>query len=71
MLAHKVKDDKRSFYAYVRSKTKSKAQVGSLFNAQGEEINDPAAMTDTFNEQFLSVFTVGSDTRQIFLYVRG
>jgi len=57
MLALKIKDDKKSFYAYVRSKTKSKAQIGPLRSAQDEEIVDPGDMAECFNEQFLSVFT--------------
>ena len=60
--AHKIKDDKKSFFAYVRSTTKSEAQVGPLLNTQGQEMNDPGAMTDTFNEQFLSFFTVEDTT---------
>jgi len=55
------KNDRKSFYAYV----KSKAQVGPrLLDAQGKEINYPGATTDTFNEQFLFIFT-GENTTNI------
>jgi len=57
MLALKIKEDKKSFYADARSKTKSRAQIGPLRNAEGKEINDAEAMDESFNEQFLSVFT--------------
>ena len=44
---------------------KSKAQVGPrLLDAQGKEINYPGATTDTFNEQFLFIFT-GENTTNI------
>jgi len=41
----------------VKSKMKSKAQVGPLRNIQGQEINDPGDMVKSFNAQFVSVFT--------------
>jgi len=64
MLATKIKDDNKSFSAYVRSKTKSKAQVGPLRNTQGQEINDAEDMAESFNAQFVSVFTA-EDTSYI------
>ena len=64
MLALKIKDDKKSFYAYVRSKTKSKAQVGPLRNMQGQEVTEAGEMAECFNKQFLSVFTT-EDTSSI------
>ena len=40
----------------------SKAQVGPLLNAQGEEINDPGAMTDTSMTSLSPFFTVEDTT---------
>jgi len=64
MLAMKIKDDKKSFFAYVRSKTKSKVQVGPLRTTQGQEIADAGDMAESFNAQFASVFTA-EDTSHI------
>jgi len=52
----------RNLFTHVRSKTKSKVQVGPLRSAQDEEIVDPGDMAECFNEQFLSVFTADDTT---------
>ena len=49
-MAANLKTDKKSFFAYVRSKLKSKASTG-------EVVNDLKGMTEEFNRYFLTVFT--------------
>ena len=44
--------------------TKSKAQVGPLRTTLGQEINDAGDMAESFNAQFVSVFTA-EDTSYI------
>ena len=56
-MAAKVKDDKKTFFAYVRSKSKSKVKPGPLVNDSGEVLNDAQAMSEEFNRYFSSVFT--------------
>jgi myo-inositol-1-phosphate synthase len=43
-LAHNVKKNPKSFYAYVRSKTKVKDAVGPLLNSDGNYVSDYEAM---------------------------
>jgi ribonucleases P/MRP protein subunit RPP40 len=56
-LAQKVKEDTKSFYSYVRSKTKSKVRVGPLVEA-GTVSSSDIEMSEAFNEYFVTVFTV-------------
>jgi len=56
MLARNIKADKKSFFAYVRSKTKCKVRTGPLLNNCGEAIR-PQETVDTFNQYFCTVFT--------------
>jgi len=42
----------------------SKTQVGPHCNTQGQEVNDALDMTESFNAQFLTVFTA-EDTSNI------
>ena len=35
-LAKKIKEDKKSFFAYARSKSRSKVKVGAIEDSQGE-----------------------------------
>jgi len=51
-LALNIKDDKKSFFSYARSKTKSKVQAGPLRNANGQEISHAREMAEIFNRQF-------------------
>jgi len=70
LAALKIKEDKKSSFAYVRSKTKCKAQVGPLCNTQGQEVNDALDMAESFNAQFLSVFTAEVRTHPILQCLR-
>ena len=56
-LAGNIKNDSKSFYAYVRSKQKVRHKVGPLENNRGNLISDGFQMADVLNEYFSSVFT--------------
>ena len=56
-LALKIKDDKRSFFAYVRSKSKGTVKVGSLEDKHGHTIFESKEKAEILNEFFGSVFT--------------
>ena len=56
-LAGNIKNDSKSFYAYVRSKQKVRDKVGPLENNSGNIISDGFQMTQVSNEHFSSVFT--------------
>jgi len=56
-LAQKIKTDKKSFFAYVKSKTKTKVKVGPLTDTQGHKTGDSSRMVEIFNNQFSSIFT--------------
>ena len=56
-LAENIKHDNKSFYAYVRSRTRIKAGVGPLVKAAGDIISSPGEMANELNEYFASVFT--------------
>jgi len=55
-LGSKIKDDKKSFFAYVRCKAKTKIRVGPLVSPDGKEIKDVTQIAAKFNDQFSSVF---------------
>ena len=55
--ASNVKTDPKSFYAYVRSKSKTKTSVGPLKNRDGVLISDGLEMSAILNSYFGSVFT--------------
>ena len=57
-LAKNIKDDPKSFYAYVRSKQKTKDRIGPLKDEEGNTINSPQETVNTLNNYFASVFTV-------------
>ena len=56
-LVEDVKNNPKSFYRYVRTKTKSKDRVGPLKDPAGNLIEDDNIMCDTLNNFFASVFT--------------
>ena len=56
-LAGNIKNDAKSFYAYVRSKQKVRDKVGPLENNMGNIISDGFQMAEVLNEYFSSVFT--------------
>jgi len=56
-LADKIKEDPKSFYAYVRSKSKVKVKIGPITDKFGHVVSDSNEMANIFNEYFSSVFT--------------
>ena len=56
-LAGNIKNDSKSFYAYVRSKQKVRDKVGPLENNSENIISDGFQMAEILNEYFSSVFT--------------
>ena len=52
-----IKNNNKSFYAYVRSKQKVRDKVGPLKNSAGNVISDGFQMAEDLNEYFSSVFT--------------
>ena len=62
LLAKNIKSDVKSFYAYARSKTKTKRSVGPLMDETGVVIGTDEEMCEAFNEYFASVFTVEDTT---------
>jgi hypothetical protein len=47
----------RSFYSYVRQRTKSRPSIGPLRNEKREMVSDDQGMTELLNNFFGSVFT--------------
>ena len=56
-LAKKIKEDRKSFFAYARRKSKSNVKVGSLSDEQGQTISDAKQKAELLNDFFWSVFT--------------
>ena len=56
-LAGNIKNDSKSFYAYVRSKQKVRDKVGPLENNSENIISEGFQMAEVLNEYFSSVFT--------------
>ena len=56
-LSQKIKDDPKTYYAYVRSKTKTKETVGPLTDGEGKVITDNMLAATIMNDHFASVFT--------------
>ena len=56
-LAKNVTSDTKSFYSYVRSKSKVKDAVGPLANPNGELVTEKSEMCNILNNYFGSVFT--------------
>ena len=56
-LSENIKNDPKSFYAYVRSKSKSKPKVGPLSDENKSIVDDDVQMCNILNEYFSSVFT--------------
>ena len=57
ILAGNIKNDSKSFYAYVRSKQNVRDKVGPLENNRGNIISEGFQMAEVLNEYFSSVFT--------------
>jgi len=51
-LAQNIKEDSKSFYAYARSRSKSKVNVGSLADSSNELISEPKVKAEILNDFF-------------------
>ena len=56
-LAANIKQDTKSFYAYTRSKSKTKLQIGCVLAEGGQPLEKENDMAERFNHYFASVFT--------------
>ena len=56
-LAHHIKSDSKSFYAYVRSKHNVRDKVGPLEDNAGIKISQGCLLAEELNMHFSSVFT--------------
>jgi len=56
-LAKNIKQDKKSFFAYMRSKCKTKTHIGKLTDSMGHCLGGVSEIVDEFNNYFSSVFT--------------
>ena len=56
-LTDNIKNDSKSFYAYVRSKQKRKDLVGPLKNELGEVVENDEEVAEMLNNYFCTVFT--------------
>ena len=56
-LADNVKYDAKSFYAYMRSKCKSRSGIGVLSRDDGGRAESPEEVAEEFNKYFSSVFS--------------
>lgn len=56
-LATNIQSDKKSFFAYVNSKSKSKVRVGPLLGVDGQPVVDSGGLCELLNKYFTTVFT--------------
>ncbi|GAB0208675.1 mitochondrial enolase superfamily member 1 [Grus japonensis] len=66
-LARDVKDNKKSFYRYVRDKRRTRENVGPLWNETGDLVTQDMEKAEVLNDFFASVFTgkCSSHTTQV------
>ena len=56
-LAENIKNNNKSFYAYIRNKQRTKDKVGPLKDQNGELLVEDQKNAELLNEYFSSVFT--------------
>ena len=56
-MAKDIKCNPKSFYAYVRSKQKTKETIGPLVDGNGNKITEDEEVATTLNQYFTTVFT--------------
>jgi hypothetical protein len=57
-LAENIKNDTKSFYAYINNKGRTNKKIGPLKDHTGQIVSDNKAAADLLNQYFSSVFTV-------------
>jgi len=55
-LAQNIKQDTKSFFAYARSRSRSRIAPGPLVDDSGNDVESPSDITEEFNRYFASVF---------------
>ena len=61
-LAQNIKQDVKSFYAYVNSRRKVKSAAGPLVDQSGNVVTEPEKMAEQFNTYFSTVFNSEAET---------
>jgi hypothetical protein len=56
-LVNNIRNNPKSFYSYVRSKSRTKDAVGPVVDRNGQMVDDDLQMCEQFNSYFSSVFT--------------
>ena len=56
-MADNIKNDSKSFYAYVRGISKATKKIGPIANSQGELVDSSEGMCELLNQAFGEVFT--------------
>ena len=56
-LVNNIKTNPKSFYSYVRSKSRTKDAVGPVLDSNGQLIDNDVQMCEEFNSYYSSVFT--------------
>ena len=56
-LAANIKRDTKSFFAYVRGRSKVRSKTGPIVDDLGHVVDDSASMANLFNDYFTTVFT--------------
>ena len=57
-LAQNITKDKKSLFAYARSKSKVRTKVGPLMDTNGQAVTSNLEMAEEFNKCFASTFTI-------------
>jgi len=58
-LARQIKEDRKSFFAYARSKSRSNVKVGVLEDSHGHLLNNPDEKAEILNNFFVCVYQRG------------
>ena len=61
-LADNIKTDPKSFYSYVKSKSKTKERMGPLVDSEGNVVEDDSSAANLLNEFFTSVYSEENTT---------
>jgi len=63
-LARDVEDNKAAFFTYIRSKWKTRENVGLLLNNVGVVVAEDAEKAELLNALFTSVFSAKASTQE-------
>jgi len=68
-LADNIKHDTKSFYAYARSISKTKTQIGTLVSDNGISLNSDRDIAGYCNQYFSSVFTMEDNLNHPWVHI--